>query len=67
MITVIINGESKELDGPLQLVDYLNNNGLMKKRIAVAKNGTVIRRNDYGNIMIESGDRIEIVLPVGGG
>lgn len=67
MITAIINGEKKELDGPLQLVDYLNKNGLMNKRIAVAKNGMVIRRDDYGNIMIESGDRIEIVLPVGGG
>ena len=67
MITAIINGEKKELDGPLQLVDYLNRNGFMNKRIAVAKNGMVIRRDDYGNIMIESGDRIEIVLPVGGG
>ena len=67
MITVVINGKEEELDGPMLLVDFLESKGLAEKRIAVARNGAVLRRDTYESVTIESGDRIEIVLPVGGG
>ena len=67
MIAVVINGKDEELDGPTSLVDFLESKGLAERRIAVARNGAVIRRDTYEGVVIESGDRIEIVLPVGGG
>ena len=67
MITVVINGKDEELDRPTPLVDFLESKGLAERRIAVARNGAVLRRDTYEGVVIESGDRIEIVLPVGGG
>ena len=66
-IQVTLNGRELELHGAISLADYLDEKGLTGRRLAVAHNGDVIPRDDYGNVTIDDGDTLEIVRPVGGG
>jgi sulfur carrier protein len=64
---LLINGESRQFSSPLtvaELVLTLNHAG---KRIAVERNGEIVARGRHGETMLADGDRIEIVVAVGGG
>jgi sulfur carrier protein len=64
---LLINGESREFPAPLsvaELVAVLDHAG---KRIAVERNGEIVPRGRHGETMLAAGDRIEIVVAVGGG
>ena len=67
MIAVTINGRKFDLVGPTRLVDYLESRGLTGRRLAVAVNGTVLRKEEFEDVTLSDGDRLEIVRPVGGG
>ena len=67
MITLTVNGESEELSGNCAISAYLESNGLAGRSIAVAVNGTVVRRTEFDDTELNDGDRVEIVRPVGGG
>ena len=67
MITLTINGKPRELEGPTKLTAYLESLGVDPKIIAVAHNGTVLRRDEFPGITLQAGDEVEIVRPVGGG
>ena len=67
MISVTINGKQYELDGPTRVVDYLEDRGLANRSLAVAINGAVLPRGEFGEATIRDGDQVEIVRPVGGG
>jgi sulfur carrier protein len=59
MIAVHINGDSAELPQPMTVAALLEARGLADKRVAVEKNGEIVP--------VAAGDRIEIVVAVGGG
>ncbi|KFB67282.1 sulfur carrier protein ThiS [Candidatus Accumulibacter vicinus] len=64
---ILINGESRHFSSPMtvaELVLTLNHAG---KRIAVERNGQIVPRGRHGETMLADGDRIEIVVAVGGG
>ncbi len=67
MITVVINGESRLIDEPQTVSQYLDSFGLNPRFVAVARNGEVLAKEDFSCITIMDGDRLEIVRPVGGG
>ncbi len=67
MISVTINGSETELDGPIGLIEYLESKDLAERKVAVAVNGVIVRRPEYESIVIQAGDRLEIVRPAGGG
>ena len=67
MIILTINGKPRDLDGPTKLTAYLESLGVDPKIIAVAHNGTVLRRDEFPSIILQAGDEVEIVRPVGGG
>jgi thiamine biosynthesis protein ThiS len=67
MITLTINGRYRELEGPTPLVDFLHSSGVNLKFIAVAHNGEVVDRESFQEIVLDDGDDVEIVRPVGGG
>lgn len=66
-IQVTLNGRELELHESISLADYLDDKGLTGRRLAVAHNGNVIPRDDYAKVVIDDGDTLEIVRPVGGG
>ncbi len=67
MITLTINGKERTLDTPTPLVDYLESLEVNTRFIAVAHNGTVIRREEFDDVTLGEGDEVEIVRAVGGG
>jgi len=64
---VIINGESKRLDPPLNVAQLLEQMALQGKRIAIERNGEIVPRSKFGEQALADGDRLEIVVAVGGG
>ena len=67
MISLTINGRRRELEGPTRLIDFLQSSGVNLQFIAVAHNGEVVDREKFPQIVLDEGDDVEVVRPVGGG
>jgi len=66
-LRVYVNGEVKELPGPLSLSELITQLELPAARIAVELNRRVVRRSEWNATMLRDDDRVEIVHFVGGG
>tara|TARA_B100000745_G_C20109465_1_gene379732 strand:- start:343 stop:546 length:204 start_codon:yes stop_codon:yes gene_type:complete len=67
MINIKINGQDNDIEEGSHIADYLNQIQVDIKFIAVAHNGEVIEKDDYTKTVLNEGDKLEIVRPVGGG
>ena len=67
MIELFINGESRSFPAPLTLAQLIGVLDLAGKRIAVERNGEIVPRSQHADTSLVSGDRLEIVVAVGGG
>ena len=67
MITVTVNGEQRNLEGPTTLPAFLESLGAHSAFLAVAYNGQVLRKEEHPGITLQDGDTLELVRPVGGG
>jgi len=68
MIALVINGESRQvpqapLDGLLRHLGF----GEVRRGLAVALNGQLVPRAQWGQQALADGDRLEIVRAVTGG
>jgi thiazole synthase len=66
-LRVYVNGEARELSGPLSLAELITQLDLPAARIAVELNLAVVRCHDWNTTILKDEDRIEIVHFVGGG
>ena len=60
-------GEIKALKEPVALSDFLIQEGFSDKRIAVEKNGEIVPKGEYSNVILSDSDTLEVVAFVGGG
>jgi sulfur carrier protein len=69
MIRVKVNGESKEFDREMNVLELLQRLDIKLRDVglAVALNGEVVPKSEYEKTLISDGDSIEIVQLVGGG
>ena len=67
MIEITVNGNISKLDAPTSINEFLVIKGFEGRSVAVAINSIVIRRTSFDNTIINHGDVVEIVRPVGGG
>ena len=67
MIELLINGETRAFPAPLTLAQLIESLELAGKRIAIEKNGEIVPRSQLADTPLASGDRLEIVVAVGGG
>ena len=67
MITLQVNGKQVELEAPIPLVLYLEQLGVNPRTVAVEHNGEIIQRASFASVVLNQGDRVEIVRMVGGG
>ena len=67
MIELVINGEPRTFPAPLTVAQLVESLDLTGKRIAIEKNGEIVPRSQHAEIRLASGDRLEIVVAVGGG
>ena len=67
MIALKVNGElfrSEEALTVAQLIDKLD---LKNKKVAIERNGEIVPRSRFGDQKLSNGDKIEVVVAVGGG
>lgn len=67
MIELVVNGEARRFPAPLTLAQLVESLELAGKRIAIEKNGEIVPRSQHADTSLASGDRLEIVVAVGGG
>ena len=67
MITLTVNGLPQPLEAPTKLAQLLETMQLTGKRVAVERNGEIVPRSQYALVDLLDGDRLEIVVAVGGG
>lgn len=64
---LIINDKPREVPDDLTVEGLLRHLEITSRMTAVAHNGTIVRRDNYGERRLQPGDRLEIVTMVGGG
>ncbi|CAN5727272.1 hypothetical protein BH24ACI3_BH24ACI3_05260 [soil metagenome] len=67
MVTIILNGEKKEIDSEVTLDQLLDLFSLPRQRVAVELNKAVVRRQDWESTSVSNSDTIEVIHFVGGG
>lgn len=67
MIALTINGEPKRFHEALTVAQLIERLELTGKRIALERNGQIVPRGQFGEERLADGDRLEIVVAVGGG
>ena len=63
---ISVNGEVEQTE-PQSLESYLFNKSLLGRRIAVERNGDIVPKSQFPDVMLENGDVLEIVHAIGGG
>lgn len=66
-MSVVINGENREISSPLSVTALLRDLGLDARKIALEHNLEIVPRSAYDQTMVADGDRLEIVHFIGGG
>ena len=67
MIAITVNGEARQLERPLNCAELLARLDLAGKRVALERNGEIVPRSRHADERLADGDRLEIVVAVGGG
>jgi len=66
-VRVTLNGAPREFSAPLTFEQLLHELALAGRRLAVERNGEIVPRSSFANARLADGDRIEVVIAVGGG
>lgn len=67
MMPVVVNGQNHDLVPQSTVASLLETLGFAGKRIAVERNGEIVPKSQHGSTVLRAGDRLEIVIAVGGG
>jgi len=66
-LTIQLNGEPVEIQGPLTVSELLARLEIDARRVAVEHNLVVVKRTAFDATVVGEGDQVEIVNFVGGG
>ncbi len=67
MIALTVNGEPRRFEQPLTCRQLLEKLELAGKRVAIERNGEIVPRSRHDAEILNDGDKLEIVVAVGGG
>jgi len=67
MIQVTVNGAAHRFERPLEVAALLSTLQLAGKKVAVERNGEIVPKSAHASTVLADGDRVEIVVAVGGG
>jgi sulfur carrier protein len=67
MISITVNGERRQFEQAFNCAELLTRLDLAGKRVALERNGEIVPRSHFPAQMLADGDRLEIVVAVGGG
>ena len=61
------NGKQSALERPVTVLELLQQQGYNAQRVAVERNGEIVRRADFEKELLRDEDTVEVVTFVGGG
>jgi sulfur carrier protein len=67
VIEVQVNGAAQRFESDTDVAALLARLQLAGKRVAVERNGEIVPRSRFAQTALANGDRLEIVVAVGGG
>ena len=67
VIEVSVNGAAQRFEPDTDIAAMLERMQLTGKRVAVERNGEIVPRSRFAQTSLADGDRLEIVVAVGGG
>ncbi|MDX8380022.1 MAG: sulfur carrier protein ThiS [Gallionella sp.] len=67
MITVYVNGASRQLIDTCNITTLIAELGHAGRRIAVERNGDIVPRSQHSTQLLADRDKLEIIIAVGGG
>ena len=67
MIQVTVNGATHRFERPVEVSALLSTLNLVGRKVAVERNGEIVPRSAHASTLLADGDRLEIVVAVGGG
>ncbi|GBO52834.1 sulfur carrier protein ThiS [Pseudanabaena sp. lw0831] len=67
MITLQVNGDDRNCEPNLTMIELLKYLGMNPRLVAVEYNGEILHRQLWENTIIQNSDRLEVVTIVGGG
>ena len=62
-----LNGNPYEINTETNLNQLLNKLKIQKAKVAVELNGVIVEKNKYSKVILNKGDKVEIVHFIGGG
>lgn len=66
-LALTINGEARRVPAGLTIAGLIEHLGLGGRRVAVERNKAIAPRATHATVVLEDGDRLELVTFVGGG
>jgi len=67
MIEVIVNGETKQYDKQMTLLEMMKDLNIVDQVMAAAVNMNIVKQDSWDVHQLNSGDKIELLDFVGGG
>jgi sulfur carrier protein len=67
MIQVTVNGAAHRFEKPVDVSALLSSLNLAGRKVAVERNGEIVPKSAHAATVLADGDRLEIVVAVGGG
>jgi sulfur carrier protein len=67
LLRLTVNGEPVDVPPASTVADLLATLDTAGKRVAVERNGEIVPRSQHAATALAAGDRLEIVVAVGGG
>ena len=62
-----LNGSQYEINTETNLNQLLNKLKIQKTKVAIEVNGVIVEKNKYPKVILNKGDKVEIVHFIGGG
>ena len=62
-----LNGSPYEINTETNLNQLLNKLKIQKTKVAIEVNGAIVEKNKYPKVILNKGDKVEIVHFIGGG
>jgi sulfur carrier protein len=66
-IRILVNGAPREFARAPTVAQFIDELELAGKRLAIERNGEIVPRSRFAEEVLAEGDRVEVVVAVGGG
>jgi len=66
-VLIFVNGSERAIEAGSSLTEIITAMRLEGRRIAVERNEIIVPKSAYSSVVIDQGDRLEIVHAIGGG